>query len=80
MRRSVKQASAKVSARRQLTLPKREMDRAGLHVGEVVRVEAIGPGQVLLTRFDDVLARYSGAVAAGGRAGAELDSLRDEWA
>ena len=72
--------SAKVSSKRQLTLPKREMDSAGLEPGATVRVEAVGPGQILVTRLDDIIARYAGTVATDGKARHALDRMRDEWA
>ena len=68
-----------MSSKRQVTLPAAEMERAGLVPGAVVRVEAIGPGQMLVTRLDEVIARYAGIVDTGGAARRELDVLRDEW-
>jgi bifunctional DNA-binding transcriptional regulator/antitoxin component of YhaV-PrlF toxin-antitoxin module len=70
----------RVSSKRQVTLPKAEMEKAGLDAGAVVRVEAIGPGQLMVTRLDEVIARYSGAVATGGAGRRALAALRDEWA
>ncbi len=56
------------------------MDSAGLEPGATVRVEAVGPGQILVTRLDDIIARYAGTVATDGKARLALDRMRDEWA
>jgi hypothetical protein len=34
----------------------------------------------MITRLDEVIARYSGAVATGGAGRRALAALRDEWA
>ena len=70
---------SRISSKHQITIPRSEFRRAGLHEGVIVRVEAVGPGQLLVTRIDDVLAKYSGIVDTGGAARRALDALRDEW-
>jgi hypothetical protein len=53
---------------------------AGLHEGDVVRIEAAGPGRVVLTRQDDLLDQFSGAIRTGADLRRTVDELRDEWA
>lgn len=53
---------------------------AGLNEGDVVRIEAAGPGRVVLTRQDDLLDRFSGALRGGTELRQTVDDLRDEWA
>ena len=45
----------------------------------MLRVEADGAGRVVLTRTDELVARYSGAIATGGRLRDTIDGLRGEW-
>jgi hypothetical protein len=40
---------------------------------------ADGAGRVVLTRVDEVLARYSGALETDGRLGEAVRGLREEW-
>lgn len=76
---SASPARARVSSKHQITIPKSEFVRAGLQEGALVRVETVGPGQLLVTRLDEVLARYSGVVDTGGDARRALEQLRNEW-
>ncbi len=55
------------------------MDSAGLEPGATVRVEAVGPGQILVTRLDEIIARYAGTIKTGGEARQALDRMRTEW-
>jgi bifunctional DNA-binding transcriptional regulator/antitoxin component of YhaV-PrlF toxin-antitoxin module len=70
---------ARISSKHQITIPTREFRRAGLSEGALVSIETVGPGQLLVTRIDDVLARHAGSLDTGGRARAALHELRDEW-
>jgi bifunctional DNA-binding transcriptional regulator/antitoxin component of YhaV-PrlF toxin-antitoxin module len=69
----------KISSKHQVTLPVRTLREAGLGPGDVLRVESDGSGRVVLTRVDEVLGRYSGAMASAGRLREAVDGLRDEW-
>ncbi|MBA2632680.1 MAG: AbrB/MazE/SpoVT family DNA-binding domain-containing protein [Chloroflexi bacterium] len=69
---------AKISAKHQVTIPIRAMASAGLRTGDRVRAEAQGRGRVLLTREDDPVERYAGALTGAYRRG-ELEELRDDW-
>lgn len=69
----------KVSAKNQVTIPVDALHSAALRPGDVLRVQADGAGRVVLTRTDELVARYSGAIATGGRLRGAVDGLRDEW-
>ena len=44
-----------------------------------MKVEAEGAGQVLLTRVDELLDRYSGCLQTGGGLRRQVEGLREEW-
>jgi bifunctional DNA-binding transcriptional regulator/antitoxin component of YhaV-PrlF toxin-antitoxin module len=69
----------KVSTKNQVTIPVDALRDAALQPGDVLRVEADGAGRLVLTRTDELVAHYSGAIASGGRLRGVLDGLRDEW-
>lgn len=69
----------KVSAKHQVTIPVSALRDAGIHAGDVLKVEADGAGRLVLTRVDELLARYSGRLATGGRLGKAVEGLREEW-
>ena len=52
---------------------------AGFGPGDVLKVEADGPGRLALTRVDEMLGRYSGRLATRGRFGKAVEGLREEW-
>jgi bifunctional DNA-binding transcriptional regulator/antitoxin component of YhaV-PrlF toxin-antitoxin module len=79
-KRRGRKSTTRVSSKNQVTLPVAALARAGLGKGDLVKVEVLGPGQVVLTRIDDLLDRYSGSLPAGTFAPGWLDELRDEWA
>ncbi|MEP6648411.1 MAG: AbrB/MazE/SpoVT family DNA-binding domain-containing protein [Lapillicoccus sp.] len=68
-----------MSSKNQVTIPVVVLAEAGLEVGEFIRVEALGPGRVLLTRdadgFDDLLGALDGETYPTGY----LEKLRAEW-
>ena len=69
----------KISSKHQVTIPAGAFRAAGLEAGDVLRVEAEGPGRVVLTRLDDLVDRYSGCLGTGGELRARVEGLRDEW-
>jgi len=69
----------KVSAKNQVTIPVDALRDAALQPGDVLRVQADGAGRVVLTRTDELVGRYSGTIATGGRLRGAIDGLRDEW-
>jgi bifunctional DNA-binding transcriptional regulator/antitoxin component of YhaV-PrlF toxin-antitoxin module len=69
----------KVSAKHQVTIPVSALREAGIRTGDVLKVEADGAGRLVLTRVDELVARYSGRLATGGRLGKTVEGLREEW-
>ncbi len=69
---------SRVSAKHQVTLSVDALGQAGLRPGDVVKVEADGPGRIVLTRQRDPLEAHAGKLTGVYRPG-ELDELRDEW-
>ncbi len=68
----------RVSTKHQVTIPQDALARAGLRTGDRLRAEVRGPGEVVLLRDDDPVARFAGALTDVYPAG-ELDELRREW-
>jgi len=71
--------TARVDEKNQITVPASELRAAGLEPGDVVRVDALGVGRLVLTRVDTLLARYAGRLDTGGALRRELDELREGW-
>jgi len=69
----------RISSKHQVTIPHGAFVAAGFEPGDTVRVEAVGPGQVTLTRLDELLDRYEGAIRGGDDQSAVVERLRDEW-
>jgi bifunctional DNA-binding transcriptional regulator/antitoxin component of YhaV-PrlF toxin-antitoxin module len=69
----------RLSSKNQVTIPVDALNDAALRPGDVLRVKADGAGRIVLTRTDELLARYSGAITSGGRLRSAVDGLRDEW-
>jgi bifunctional DNA-binding transcriptional regulator/antitoxin component of YhaV-PrlF toxin-antitoxin module len=78
-RSGARRCTTKVSRKNQVTIPVSELRAAGLEPGDVVRVEALGAGRVVLTRIDELLARYAGALDTGGELRRQVEELREEW-
>ncbi len=68
-----------ISGWHEIAIPERQFSEAGFHVGDTVEVRAVGPGRILVTRADSLLARYSGALPPGTYPPGSLEKLRDEW-
>ncbi len=68
----------RVSAKHQVTIPQDALAQAGLRTGDRLRAEVRGPGEVVLVRDDDPVARFAGVLTDVYPAG-ELDELRREW-
>lgn len=71
--------TTKVSGKNQVTIPARELRAAGLQSGDIVRVEALGAGRVVLTRVNELVAQYAGRLDTGGEFRRQIEKLRDEW-
>jgi bifunctional DNA-binding transcriptional regulator/antitoxin component of YhaV-PrlF toxin-antitoxin module len=68
-----------VSSKHQVTIPRQAFQAAGLKAGDTVKVEAQGPGRVVLTRLDALLDKYRGALTPGAIRNQDIARLRDEW-
>jgi bifunctional DNA-binding transcriptional regulator/antitoxin component of YhaV-PrlF toxin-antitoxin module len=68
-----------ISAKNQVTLPIDALEGAGLKVGDRLRAQVTGPGQITLLREEDPLDRFAGALTGDYPKG-YLDDLRREWA
>ncbi|MGH2944801.1 MAG: hypothetical protein ACRDPC_00735 [Solirubrobacteraceae bacterium] len=80
MARNVKNSGrTRISSKHQITIPRQAFAAAGFAAGDTVRVDAIGPGQVKLTRLDELLDRYDGALSGGEDLSGVVRRLRDEW-
>lgn len=77
-KRARRRGRTRISSKHQVTLPVAALRDAGLKPGDKLRVEAEGPGRVVLVREDDVIARYAGDLTGVYKPG-ELERLRDEW-
>lgn len=69
----------RISSKHQVTIKEPAFSAAGFREGDEVQVQALGPGQVVLTRVNDLLARYRGALPAGTYAPGWLEQQRHEW-
>lgn len=67
-----------ISSKNQVTLPVDVLGRAGLATGDELAVDVKGPGEVVLRRVEDPVARFGGTLT-GTYEPNELDRLRDEW-
>lgn len=68
----------RISAKHQVTIPVDALTRAGLRVGDRLRADVSGPGQITLVREEDPLDRFAGALT-GAYPDGYLDNLRREW-
>ena len=69
----------RISSKHQVTIREPAFSAAGFREGDEVQVRAVGPGQVVLTRVDELLARYRGALPAGTYPPGWLEQQRGEW-
>lgn len=70
---------SRVSSKHQITIPIGAFGEAGLREGDVVLVEAQGPGRVMVSRMDDLVDEFAGALRTGGELGRTVRALRQEW-
>lgn len=69
----------RISSKHQVTIPKGPFHAAGLREGDTLQVSARGAGEVVLTRVDELVERYSGALDTGGGLRREIEEVRREW-
>jgi bifunctional DNA-binding transcriptional regulator/antitoxin component of YhaV-PrlF toxin-antitoxin module len=70
---------SRVSGKHQVTIPIAAFKEAGLHEGDLVRIEAQGPGRVVIARVEDLIDEYAGCISTRGQLGETVRSLRLEW-
>jgi bifunctional DNA-binding transcriptional regulator/antitoxin component of YhaV-PrlF toxin-antitoxin module len=68
----------RISAKNQVTIPVEALKRAGLKSEDELRVEAAGPGRIVLVRASDVVLRHAGRLTGVYPSG-YLPGLRSEW-
>lgn len=78
VKKSRRRGYTRISRKNQASIPADALRRAGLRAGDELRVEAVGPGRIVLTREDDPIARFAGCLPDVYPPGF-LDRLRDEW-
>ena len=76
-RRQVK--TTRLSSKHQATIPVAVLAEAGVQAGERLRVEALGPGRIVLTRADENLNELLGALGDDVYPPGYLEDLRREW-
>lgn len=69
----------RLSRKHQATIPVAVLAEAGIHAGEPLRVEALGPGRIILTRAEDSLEDLLGALDRDVYPEGYLQELRAEW-
>ena len=71
--------TTRLSSKHQATIPVAVLAEAGVKAGERLRVEALGPGRIVLTRADDSLEDLLGALGNDVYPPGYLEGLRGEW-
>ncbi len=69
----------RLSRKHQATIPVAVLAEAGIEAGEPLRVEALGPGRIILTRADERLEDLLGALDDDVYPEGYLRELRAEW-
>jgi bifunctional DNA-binding transcriptional regulator/antitoxin component of YhaV-PrlF toxin-antitoxin module len=67
----------------QMTMPRAAQEAAGFRPGDVLRIEATGPGRVVVTLEEDPITKYAGSepdiVPPGMTALEYVRQQREEW-
>jgi bifunctional DNA-binding transcriptional regulator/antitoxin component of YhaV-PrlF toxin-antitoxin module len=71
--------TTRLSSKHQATIPVAVLAEAGVKAGEQLRVEALGPGRIVLTRADDSFEDLLGALGNDAFPPGYLEELRREW-
>jgi bifunctional DNA-binding transcriptional regulator/antitoxin component of YhaV-PrlF toxin-antitoxin module len=78
-RNSGRPRTTRLSRKHQATIPVAVLAEAGVKAGERLRVEALGPGRIVLTRAEDNLEDLLGALGDDVFPPGYLEELRGEW-
>ena len=78
VKHSRRRGRTRISGKHQVTLPVDALAGAGLKVGDRLRADVSGPGQITLVRETDPLEQFAGALT-GVYPDGYLDDLRREW-
>ena len=79
VKRTRRRGYTRLSAKNQATIPVAALEQAGLRAGDELKVEADGPGRVVLTRTENRFAKYAGIAPPGTFPPGYLEKLRAEW-
>ncbi len=71
--------TTRLSSKHQATIPVAVLAEAGVEAGERLRVEALGPGRIVLTRADERFEELLGALGEDVYPPGYLEELRGEW-
>jgi bifunctional DNA-binding transcriptional regulator/antitoxin component of YhaV-PrlF toxin-antitoxin module len=71
--------TTRLSSKHQATIPVAVLAEAGMRAGERLRVEALGPGRIVLTRAEDSFEELLGALGDDVYPPGYLQELRGEW-
>jgi bifunctional DNA-binding transcriptional regulator/antitoxin component of YhaV-PrlF toxin-antitoxin module len=71
--------TTRLSRKHQATIPVAVLAEAGMQAGERLRVEALGPGRIVLTRAEDSFEDLLGALGDDVYPAGYLEELRGEW-
>ncbi len=78
-----RRGTTRLTRKGQMTMPKAAQEAAGFRPGDVLRIEATGPGRVVVTLEDDPITRYAGSepniVPAEMTVLEYVRRLREEW-
>jgi bifunctional DNA-binding transcriptional regulator/antitoxin component of YhaV-PrlF toxin-antitoxin module len=69
----------RLSSKHQATIPVAVLAEAGVRAGERLKVEALGPGRIVLSRADEDFDELLGALGDDVYPPGYLEDLRGEW-
>jgi AbrB family looped-hinge helix DNA binding protein len=78
VKKTRRRGHTRISEKNQATIPVDALERAGLKPGDELRIEAVGPGRIVLVRATDAIARHAGRLTGVFPPG-YLGRLRREW-
>ena len=79
VKRTRRPGFTRLSRKNQATIPVAVLAEAGIHPGDELRVEVLGPGRVALTRARDPLETLLGSLGGDVYPEGYLQELREEW-